>query len=65
MYMTSKNKKILIRQEVKEIFKILYNRSKANYNNKSYYEFTPNRYLKLGLKDNINLNKLDAFTYGK
>lgn len=62
---SSKNKKQLVRQENKETFRVLYNRAKANYNNKSFYEFNTNRELKLGLKKNIKLNKIDAFSYGK
>jgi hypothetical protein len=60
-----KNKKQLVRQENTETFRVLYNRAKANYNNKSFYEFNTNRELKLGLKKNIKLNKIDAFSYGK
>lgn len=60
-----KNKKQLVRQENIETFRVLYNRVKANYNNKSFYEFSTNRELKLGLKKNIKLNKIDAFGYGK
>jgi hypothetical protein len=61
----SKSKKQLVRQENKETFRVFYNRAKANYNNKSFYEFNTNRDLKLGLKKNIKLNKIDAFSYGK
>ena len=60
-----KQKKQLVKQENTETFKVFYNRNKANYNNKSFYEFNANRELKLGLKKNIKLNKIDAFTYGK
>ena len=60
-----RNKKQLIKQEVSETFKIHYSKAKANYNNKTFYEFRPNRTLKLGLKDNIKQNKIDAFIYGK
>lgn len=59
-----KEKKQLVRQETQETFRIHYNRNKANYNNKSFYEFDVNRLIKLGLKKNINLNKIDAFSYG-
>jgi hypothetical protein len=61
----SKNKKQLVRQENINTFSVFYNRNKANYNNKSFYEFTTNRDIKLGLKKNIKLNKIDAFSYGK
>lgn len=62
---SSKNKKQLVRQETIETYKVYYNKNKANYNNKSFYEFSTNREIKLGLKKNIKLNKIDAFTYGK
>ena len=61
----SKNKKQLVRQETIETYRVYYNKNKANYNNKSFYEFSTNREIKLGLKKNIKLNKIDAFTYGK
>jgi hypothetical protein len=61
----SKNKRQLVRQENTETFKVRYDKVKANYNNKSFYEFKANRELKIGLKKNIKLNKIDAFKYGK
>ena len=61
----SKKKKQLVRQENSFTFRVYYNRNKANYNNKSFYEFCTNRDIKIGLKKNIKLNKLDAFIYGK
>lgn len=61
----SKNKKQLVRQETIETYRVYYNKNKANYNNKSFYEFSTNREIKVGLKKNIKLNKIDAFTYGK
>lgn len=60
-----KERKQLVRQENTETFKIHYNKNKANYNNKTFYEFDANRLLKVNLKKNIKLNKIDAFTYGK
>lgn len=51
----------LIKMEEKEIFSIYYNRTKAKYENKSFYEFNPNRQLKLMLKRNIKAGRLDAF----
>lgn len=53
--------KVLIRQEEKEIYKIFYNRTKANYNNKSFYEFKVNRQIKQRLKENIREGKIEAF----
>jgi hypothetical protein len=60
-----KEKKQLVRQDIEELFKVYYNTTKANYNNKTFYEFLINRDIKVGLKKNIKLNKIDAFTYGK
>lgn len=55
----------LVKMEEKEIFSIYYNKSKANYNNKAFYSFQPNRQLKLRIKKNIKDKKLDAFSYGR
>ena len=62
---SSKDKKQLVRQEIVETYRVFYNKTKANYNNKSFYKFTTNREIKVGLKKNIKLNKIDAFKYGK
>lgn len=51
----------LIKMEEKEIFKVCYNRIKANYNNKSFYEFVVNRDLKRRLKQRIKRGNFDAF----
>lgn len=56
--------KVLVRMEEDEIFKVVYNKSKANYNNKSFYEFSINRDIKKRLKQKIKEGLLDAFTYG-
>ena len=53
--------KTLIRLEGEEIFKVLYNKSIADYKNKAFYGFKVNRDLKVRLKKNINNNKTDAF----
>ena len=47
--------------EGKEIFKAYYNRTKADYNNKSLYEFMVNRDLKKRLKQRIKSGNFDAF----
>lgn len=52
--------KILVRCETDEKFKILYNKGKAKYNNKVFYEFIPTRDLKLKLKERINNQSFDA-----
>lgn len=53
--------KVLIKREEKEIFKILYDKSKALYNNKSFYNFNLNRSAKIALKRQLKNGKLDAF----
>ena len=54
--------KTLVRSNVPEIFRVYYNKSKANYENKSFYQFSTNRELKrlikAAIKNNINF---DAF----
>ncbi len=57
--------KTLIKMEEKEIFKVCYNKSKADFNNKSFYQFDINRDLKRRLKQQIKNGALDAFSmYG-
>lgn len=51
----------LIKREEKEIFKVHYNKAKADYTNKSFYQFNANRELKRTLKRNIKEGKIDAF----
>lgn len=53
--------KTLVKMEEKEIFKIYYNRIKADYNNKSFYQFDINREVKKKLKTNIKEGNVDAF----
>ncbi len=53
--------KTLIRAEEKQLFKVYYDKSKAIYNNKSFYNFTLNRSAKVALKEQIKNGKLDAF----
>ena len=51
----------LIKVEEKEIFKVYYNRIKANYENKSFYEFLVNRDFKRRLNQKIKNYNFDAF----
>lgn len=51
----------LVKMEEKEIFKVQYNKNKANYNNKSFMEFVVNRDIKRGLKQHIKRGAIDAF----
>ena len=51
----------LIKMEEKEIFKVHYNKAKADYTNKSFYQFNANRELKKTLKRNIKEGRVDTF----
>lgn len=55
--------KTLVKVEEKEIYKIYYNKSKANYNNKLFYQFKVNREIKQNLKYNIRKGYIDAFKF--
>lgn len=57
--------KLVVRQETKKIFRIIYNKHSANYNNKSFYQFTANRGTKKALSEKILDNKIDAFLIGE
>lgn len=52
--------KTLVKMEETELFKIYYNKSSANYENKSFYEFVFNKDLKVRLKQKIKEGKIDA-----
>lgn len=53
--------KIIVRREVDNVYLVYYNKKKAVYNNKRFYEFNPTRELKRLLKKNINSGIVDAF----
>lgn len=57
----SYDNRTLIRAEEREIFKVLYDKSKALYNNKSFYNFELNRDIKKALKKKLKNGLLDAF----
>lgn len=59
------NNKTLVRQETEDIFKVYYNKNKANYNNKSFYDFRPHRELKRKLSKTAREGILDAFVLKK
>lgn len=56
----SRENKTLVRMESNELFKIYYNKSKANFNNKSFYDFRCIKDIKLDLKRNIKRGRIDA-----
>lgn len=52
-YPEAKAKKQIVRTESKKIFQVFYNKGKAKYTNKIFFEFVPNRTLKQKIKENI------------
>ena len=61
----SYNNRTLVRIENEEVFKVYYNKKDANYNNKSFYEFKPNREIKRSLTKSAREGNLDAFILKK
>lgn len=57
--------KTLIRFETEEVFKVYYNKQSANYNNKSFYDFKPNREIKRKLTKHAREGNLDAYLLNK
>lgn len=57
----SRKKKTLLKKKEKAVFRIVYNKSKAVYTNKNYFEFIVNRTIKRSLKDTILQGDFDAF----
>lgn len=53
--------KTLVRVEEKKLFRIMYNKIKATYNNKTFYDFKVNRDLRKRLKCVIKNGNFDAF----
>lgn len=58
----AKEQKIVVRDEQKEVFRIYYNRNIACYTNKTFYQFSTTRALKVKLKEEIQKGNTDAFT---
>lgn len=57
----ARTQKKLLRKEARTVFRIMYNKARAKYNNKSFYRFTPARSFKKVLREKINNNEIDAF----
>lgn len=53
--------KFLVRTESSYIYRVLYKRQKANFKNKTMFQFRTNRSLRLKLKDKIINGNIDAF----
>lgn len=56
----ARNNKTVLRDESPMGYKVRYDKFKANYINQSYYQFTLNRKIKEGLKENIKNGKIDV-----
>lgn len=61
----SRSNKTLIRRETKEVFRIIYNRQSANYNNKTFYQFSASRAVRQALSEKIKNNEIDTFLMGE
>lgn len=57
----AKEHKRVLRHEPKYVFRIIYNKARAKYNNKTFYKFTPARSFKRLLRTKIFNNEIDAF----
>lgn len=52
--------KIVLHDEQSWLYRVKYNKDKANYENKCFYQFVLNRNIKVALKENIKKRKIDA-----
>ena len=56
----AREKKVLIRDESPFLYKIKYDKYDATYENKSFYQFVLNKFIKQALKENIKNGKIDT-----
>ena len=56
----ARKNKTLLRNESKEVYSVKYNKWTARYENKAFYEFVLNRFIKKALKKNINDKKVNV-----
>lgn len=59
----ARSQKLLIRTNSKCVYRVHFNKYDATFNNKIFYDFTLNRYIKQKLKNNINNGIIDS-VYG-
>lgn len=59
----ARENKLLIRLNSKCVYKVHFNKYDATFNNKIFYDFTLNRFIKKKLKNNINNGLIDS-VYG-
>lgn len=57
----ARKNKLLVKSEIRELFKIVYSKVKAKYNNKSFVLFKPNRKLKELLAHEAHAGHIDSF----
>lgn len=55
------NSKVIIKRELRQIYRTRYNSYNANFQNKTFYQFTINKDLKRRMSQLIRQGKLDAF----
>lgn len=55
-----RKRKTLLRRQNKYVYHVRYCKHNANYENKTFYEFALNKFIKLALKDNINKGQVDS-----
>ena len=56
----AKRNKTLLRKEEKYLYTVKYNKYAANYDNKSFYQFALNKFIKRALKHTIKEGKIDT-----
>lgn len=59
----AREQKLLIRRNSKNVYKVHFNKYDATFNNKMFYDFTLNRFIKKKLKHNISNGLIDS-VYG-
>lgn len=60
-----KNRTLVRDTDSKERFVLRYNRSTANFNNKCYTQFIPQRGIRRILGQNVKQGKIEAYSYGR
>ena len=53
--------KTLVKMEPGELIKVIFNKQKSTFNNKSFYQFTVNRELKHNIKNAFTSKEMDAY----
>jgi len=56
----AREKKMLVRRPNSRVYFVKYDKRKANFGNKQFYQFTLNRYIRLGLKEKITNRETDT-----